>query len=103
MDEQTWMAELFENHRERLEQVARRILVSTGDAADAVQEAWLRFSRTEAQALDNLAGWLTPVVARICRKMARARRSRGEEPEENGVTVAERNTTTTNTEQDASV
>jgi len=76
MDEQTWMAERFENHRERLEQVARRILGSTGDAADAVQEAWLRFSRTDPQAVDNLGGWLTTVVARICLDMLRSRRSR---------------------------
>jgi len=101
MDEQTWMAERFENHRERLEQVARRILGSTGDAADAVQEAWLRFSRTEAQALDNLAGWLTTVVARICLDMLRARRSRGEEPEDDVVSLAERNTPPADPEQDA--
>src|SRR5262245_57193476 len=101
MDEQTWMAERFETHRERLEQVARRLLGSSGDAADAVQEAWLRFSRSEPEAVVNLGGWLTTVVARICLDMLRARRTHGEQPEADAMSVAERHATPVDPEQDA--
>src|SRR5215472_17295932 len=101
MDERTWMAERFENHRERLEQVAGRILGPTGDAADAVQEAWLRFSRTDPQAVDNLGGWLTTVVARICLDMLRTRKSRREEPEADADRAAEDHAPAVDPEQDA--
>src|SRR5215469_15970301 len=89
MDEQSWMAERFEAHRERLEQVARRILGSEGEAGDAVQEAWLRFSRTDPNAVDNLGGWLTTVVARICLDILRTRKSRREDPEADAERIAE--------------
>src|SRR5215468_11146518 len=101
MDEQTWMAERFENHRERLEQVAGRILGSAGDAADAVQEAWLRFSRSDPHAVDNLGGWLTTVVARICLDMLRIRKSRREEPEGDALRAAEHHSPPVDPEQDA--
>jgi RNA polymerase sigma-70 factor (ECF subfamily) len=101
MDEQSWMAERFEGHRDRLEQVARRILGSGGDAADAVQEAWLRFSRSEPESVENLGAWLTTVVARICLDMLRARRTRGEETEADAMSAAERQTPPVDPEQDA--
>ena len=65
----------FEAHRDRLRAVALRMLGSTGEADDAVQEAWLRLNRTDADAVDNLGGWLTTVVARVCLDMLRARAS----------------------------
>ena len=66
----------FEAHRDRLRAVALRMLGSTGEADDAVQEAWLRLNRTGADAVDNLGGWLTTVVARVCLDMLRARARR---------------------------
>jgi RNA polymerase sigma-70 factor (ECF subfamily) len=101
MDEQIWMAERFETHRHRLEQVAQRILGSGGEAADAVQEAWLRFSRSDSQAVENLGGWLTTVVARICLDMLRARTSRREEPDGDALSTAERHAPAADPEQDA--
>src|SRR3954452_8697792 len=76
MDE---LAEQFERHREHLNRVAFRMLGSTGEAEDAVQEAWLRLSRSDADAVANVGGWLTTVVARVCLDMLRARRSRRED------------------------
>lgn len=69
----------FEENRTRLRQVAYRILGSTTDAEDAVQEAWLRLSRSEAERIDNLGGWLTTVVSRICLDQLRSRTARREE------------------------
>jgi RNA polymerase sigma factor (sigma-70 family) len=80
MTEQEWLAERFEEHRTRLRAVAYRMLGSTGEADDAVQEAWLRLSRQEAAQIDNLAGWLTTVVARVSLNMLRARVARPERP-----------------------
>ena len=74
-----WLAERFEGHRARLRAVAYRMLGSTGEADDAVQEAWLRLSRSGAGGVENLGGWLTTVVARVCLNMLRSRRSRREE------------------------
>jgi RNA polymerase sigma-70 factor (ECF subfamily) len=74
------LAERFEAHRTHLRGVAYRMLGSAADADDAVQEAWLRLTRTDATAIDNLGGWLTTVVARVCLDMLRARKSRQEEP-----------------------
>ena len=80
MDEREWLAERFEEHRTRLRAVAYRMLGSLSEADDAVQEAWLRLSRTDADAVENLGGWLTTVVARVSLNMLRSRRSRREEP-----------------------
>jgi RNA polymerase sigma factor (sigma-70 family) len=75
-----WLAERFEADRARLQGVAYRLLGSAGEADDAVQEAWLRLSRSDASRVENLSGWLTTVVARVCLDMLRSRRSRREEP-----------------------
>jgi RNA polymerase sigma-70 factor (ECF subfamily) len=75
-----WLAERFEADRARLQAVAYRLLGSAGEADDAVQEAWLRLSRSDTSEVENLSGWLTTVTARICLDMLRSRRSRREEP-----------------------
>jgi RNA polymerase sigma-70 factor (ECF subfamily) len=78
MDEQTFLAQQFDEHRNRLRAVAYRMLGSLTEADDAVQEAWLRLSRTDHDAIDNLGGWLTTVTARVCLNMLRSRRTRSE-------------------------
>jgi len=75
-----WLAERFEAHRSRLQAVAYRMLGSLAEADDAVQEAWLRLDRVDAEDIENLGGWLTTVVARVCLNMLQARRARREEP-----------------------
>ena len=80
MVEQDWVTERFAEHRDRLRAMAYRMLGSPGEAEDAVQEAWLRVSRADASAVENLAGWLTTIVARVCLNMLEARRSRPEDP-----------------------
>jgi RNA polymerase sigma factor (sigma-70 family) len=75
-----WLAERFEGHRAHLRAVAYRMLGSASEADDAVQEAWLRLDRADTSDVQNLGGWLTTVVARVCLDMLRARRSRREEP-----------------------
>jgi RNA polymerase sigma factor (sigma-70 family) len=80
MDERDWLAERFEEHRTHLRAVAYRMLGSLSEADDAVQEAWLRLSRTDAREIENLGGWLTTVIARISLNMLRSRRTRREEP-----------------------
>ena len=80
MDEREWLAERFEEHRTRLRAVAYRMLGSVSEADDAVQEAWLRLSRTDSSEVENLDGWLTTVVARISLNMLRSRKVRREEP-----------------------
>src|SRR5919198_1167960 len=80
MDECDWLAERFEEHRTRLRAVAYRMLGSLAEADDAVQEAWLRLSRSQTDEVENLGGWLTTVVARVCLNMLESRRSRREEP-----------------------
>jgi RNA polymerase sigma-70 factor (ECF subfamily) len=79
MDENNFLAERFEESRPHLRAVAYRMLGSRGEADDAVQEAWLRLSRSDTDAVDNLGGWLTMVVARICLDMLRARKARREQ------------------------
>ncbi|HXH20868.1 MAG TPA: sigma factor, partial [Dehalococcoidia bacterium] len=74
-----WLAERFEADRSRLRAVAYRLLGSSSESEDAVQEAWLRLSRSDPGAIENLSGWLTTVVARVCLAMLRSRRSRREE------------------------
>lgn len=73
MADQDWLAQRFEGHRSRLEAVAYRMLGSRSDADDAVQEAWLRLSRTDPATVGNLGGWLTTVVGRVCLDMLRSR------------------------------
>src|SRR5215208_699131 len=80
MDEHDWLAERFEEHRTHLRAVAYRMLGSISEADDAVQEAWLRLSRSDTSAIENMGGWLTTVVGRVCLNMLRARRTRREEP-----------------------
>src|SRR6187200_2362482 len=80
MDRETWLTERFEENRSRLRGVAYRLLGSQSEAEDAVQEAWLRLQRTKAATVNNLDGWLTTVVSRVCLDMLRSRKSRREEP-----------------------
>src|SRR5262245_58030097 len=79
MTESNWLAEKFQENRPQLRAVAYRILGSNGEADDAVQEAWLRLTRSDINSVENLGGWLTTVVARVCLDMLRARKSRKEE------------------------
>src|SRR5215207_4641553 len=79
MDEHDWLAEQFEANRTRLRAVAYRMLGSLSEADDALQEAWLRLSRSDTSEVENLSGWLTRVVARVCLDMLRSRKSRREE------------------------
>jgi RNA polymerase sigma factor (sigma-70 family) len=79
MDERDWLVEQFEEQRPRLRAVAFRMLGSPNEADDAVQEAWLRLSRSDASQIENLGGWLTTVVARISLNMLRSRKTRREE------------------------
>ncbi|OUC95262.1 sigma-70 family RNA polymerase sigma factor [Streptosporangium minutum] len=79
MVEQDWLSERFAEHQGRLRAVAYRMLGSPGEAEDAVQEAWLRVSRADTGQVENPAGWLTTVVARVCLNMLEARRTRREE------------------------
>src|SRR5687768_13887029 len=80
MNEAGSLADRFEEHRTHLRAVAYRMLGSLSDVDDAVQEGWLRLSRADATGIDNLGGWLTTVVARVCLDMLRSRQSRREEP-----------------------
>ncbi len=80
MDDRAWLTERFEEHRTRLRAVAYRMLGSLSEADDAVQEAWLRLSRADTTGVENVTGWLTTVVARVCLNMLRTRQSRREEP-----------------------
>lgn len=79
MDERDWLTERFEANRPHLRAVAYRLLGSPSEADDAVQETWLRLSRSDTSGIENLGGWLTTVVARVCLDMLRARESRREE------------------------
>src|SRR5688572_16346468 len=80
MNEREYLAEQFEEHRAHLRAVAYRMLGTLGEVDDAVQEAWLRLNRADHTDIDNLGGWLTTVVARVCLDMLRSRQSRREEP-----------------------
>src|SRR6476659_1900345 len=77
--DQDWLAEQFESYRPHLRAVAYRMLGSLGETDDAVQEAWLRLSRSDSATVANLGGWLTTVVGRVCLDMLRARRARQED------------------------
>ncbi len=80
MSDRDWLAERFEAHRPHLRAVAYRMLGSLTEADDAVQDAWLRLSRSDTRDVDNLGGWLTTVVARLCLDMLRSRKARREDP-----------------------
>src|ERR671933_294057 len=88
MHDNEWLAEQFEEHRTHLRAVAYRMLGSVSEADDAVQEAWLRLSRSEMSHIENLGGWLTTVVGRVCLNMLRSRRSRREAPFEKPLGVS---------------
>jgi RNA polymerase sigma factor (sigma-70 family) len=79
MNDPDWHAQQFEETRPHLRTTAYRMLGSTGEADVAVQEAWIRFARADTEALDNLRGWLTTVVSRVCLDMLRSRRARQEQ------------------------
>ena len=79
MPEQDWLAQRFEENRRQLRAVAYRMLGSLSEADDAVQEAWLRFSRSDTDRIKNIGGWLTTVVGRVCLDMLRSRKARQEE------------------------
>src|SRR5215472_4053882 len=79
MDENAWLADRFEEHRAHLRAVAYRMLGSFSDADDAVQDTWLRMSRSGTDEIENLRGWLTTITARVCLNMLRSRRSRRED------------------------
>jgi len=80
VDESEWLAARFEEHRAHLRAVAYRMLGSLTEADDAVQDTWLRLSRSGADEVENLGGWLTTIVARVCLNMLRSRNARREEP-----------------------
>jgi RNA polymerase sigma factor (sigma-70 family) len=80
MEKKDWLAKDFEETRPHLRAVAYRMLGSVDEAEDAVQEAWIRLTRSESEQIDNLSGWLTTVVARVCLDLLRSRKSRREEP-----------------------
>lgn len=79
MDDRELLARRFESHRAHLQEVAQRMLGSTAEAEDAVQEAWLRMSRAGSEGIDNLGGWMTTIVGRVCLDALRTRKSRREE------------------------
>jgi RNA polymerase sigma-70 factor (ECF subfamily) len=93
MNEHDWLVERFETDRPRLRAVAYRMLGSLPEADDAVQEAWIRLSRADVDAVENLSGWLTTIVARVSLNMLKSRRSRREElvdaPEDSGAHASE--------------
>ena len=89
MDKGDWLAARFEGNRPRLRAVAYRMLGSLSEADDAVQDAWLRLSRADSSLVDNLDGWLTTVVSRVCLDKLRARTLRREEPMGLGVHLPE--------------
>src|SRR5918998_1253404 len=76
MTEHDWLAERFEQQRDHLRAVAYRMLGSLPEAEDAVQDAWLRVSRSDASGIENLSGWLTTITARVCLDALRARQPR---------------------------
>jgi RNA polymerase sigma factor (sigma-70 family) len=80
VDEGEYLVQQFEDHRVHLQAVAYRMLGSVTEADDALQESWLRLSRSDTSGVENLGGWLTTVVARVCLDMLRSRKSRREEP-----------------------
>ena len=80
MSETDWLAARFEEHRGRLVAIAQRMVGSAGEADDAVQEVWIRLSRSDAEAIDHLGSWLTTVLSRVCLNLLQSRRARPEMP-----------------------
>src|ERR687891_975604 len=80
MDERDWLAQRFQDRRPRMRALAYRMLGSSSQADDAVQEAWIRLSRSNAAQIDNLQAWLLSVVGRVALNMLRSRKTRGEQP-----------------------
>src|SRR5919107_4156280 len=80
MDERDWLTQRFQEHRPRLRALAYRMLGSTSQADDALQEAWIRLSRSNAREIDNLQAWFVTVVGRVALNMLRSRKTRGEQP-----------------------
>src|SRR5215207_3097773 len=80
MDEHDFLAEQYEENRTHLRAVAYRMLGSISEADDALQEAWLRLSRSDTSGVENMGGWMTTIVARVCLNMLRSRTSRREQP-----------------------
>jgi RNA polymerase sigma factor (sigma-70 family) len=80
MDDKDWLAQRFEQHRAHLRAVAYRMLGSLPEADEAVQDAWLRLNRSGAEGVENLGGWLTTIVARVCLNLLQARKARPEQP-----------------------
>src|ERR1700733_7538469 len=80
MDHRDWLAQRFQEKRPHLRAVAYRLLGSVSEADDALQEAWLRLSRSDATAVENLGGWFTTIVARVSLNMLRARKAKRESP-----------------------
>jgi len=80
VDDRAWLAGQFDEKRAQLRAVARRMLGSASEAEDAVQEAWLKLNQADSREVENIGGWLTTVVARVCLDMLRSRKSRREEP-----------------------
>lgn len=104
MNEQDFLAERFETNRSHLVSIAYRMLGSMTEADDAVQEAWLRLSRTGHEEIENLRAWLTTVVSRVCLDMLRSRKSRGEESlEESVVDAGGPNESARNVEEEAAM
>jgi RNA polymerase sigma factor (sigma-70 family) len=79
MNDHDWLVEQFESHRNHLQTVAFRMLGTLYEADDAVQESWIRLSRTDTREVENMGGWLTTIVSRVCLDMLRTRKSRREE------------------------
>lgn len=101
MTESQFLAERFEQNRDHLRAVAYRILGSLAEADDAVQEAWLRLSRTDTGSIDNFGGWLTTVVSRVCLDMLRSRNSRREDEFDEQSSVQPKIPSSPNPEQEA--
>src|SRR5690606_12496470 len=80
MDKNDWLTQAFEDQRTHLKSVAYRMLGSPDEAEDAVQEAWLRLTRSDSESIENLGGWLTTVVARVCLDALRSRKTKREAP-----------------------
>jgi DNA-directed RNA polymerase specialized sigma24 family protein len=74
MEQHDWLADRFEENRAHLRAVAYRMLGSLSEAEDAVQESWIRLSRSDTSVVDNIGGWMTTIVARVCLNMLRSRR-----------------------------